>query len=120
MPSPGVSGQFDYMLIDPEKKRCVVSVLVRTNPLKRGAMPIWYKEGPRNVFSTKNNPLDRWHDHLYRLECDTIYWRWLSKGIEHAWNRVSQTEVPEWFSERVQRVYARMDLAEQAAASDGD
>jgi hypothetical protein len=116
-PSQEFPDQLEYMLIDPEKGRCISSVTVQANPIKRSAISVWYKQGQPNVFSTRLKLSDTWRDSFYRLEGDTIFWKWSLEGVEYPWIATPESEIPEWFFDRVQRSYTKMNAAEQGAAA---
>ncbi len=116
-PSQQFPDQLEYMLIDPVRGRSISSITIEINPIKRGAISVWYKQDKPNTFSTRLNVNSEWRDSFYRLEGNIIYWRWSFDGVEFPWMLVAQSDVPEWFWERVRRSYERMDSAEQGAAA---
>ena len=119
MPSQLLPEQFDYMLIDPTRGRSISLHILEIDPVKRASIWAWYRQGGPGMYSARINLAREWRDFSYRLDGNTIYWKWGTDDVEQCWEMVAESEVPERFFKAVERRYAQMDSAEEMAREKG-
>jgi hypothetical protein len=112
-PSLEYAGEKDFMCIDESRGRIVtfVAFIGVESHLRRLPMRHWYqRESPGTIlarleFAGPAKP------HSWVLENDSLVWTY--GGRQHAWQRVSREDFPDWLEAKLAVAHARMDLAEK-------
>ena len=105
--SPNFPGDPEFMEIVPERGRILSSAVVRELPSGRAPIAVMYQDAGEGSVRVRLRPNEPWRIHSYRIEGEFILWN--HGGQDYRWDRIRQSELPDWWSDFRARVWARMD-----------